>query len=69
MLMLYSYLMKYQQTAETFVDMQEFYRMIDETDLFEGKKRDYVLSVYEKFTRLIPVLQQLKQYATQPPQR
>ena len=69
MLMLYSYLMKYQQTAETFVDMQEFYWMIDETDLFEGKKRDYVLSVYEKFTRLIPVLQQLKQYATQPPQR
>lgn len=62
-LILYSYLMKYQATVATFVDMEVFYRMIDETDLFDGKPRDYVLAIYERFTQLVPILQQLKQYA------
>lgn len=61
-LIMFSYFMKYQKTHE-FVDMAEFFSMIDETDLFQGCTREYVVSTYEKFTHLLPILQQLKQYA------
>ncbi len=61
-LIMFSYFMQYQKTHQ-FVDMTEFFSMIDETDLFQGCKREYVESMYEKFTRILPILQQLKQYA------
>lgn len=61
-LIMFSYFMQYQKTHQ-FVDMAEFFSMIDETDLFQGCKREYVVSTYEKFTQLLPILQQLKQYA------
>lgn len=61
-LIMFSYFMQYQKTC-MFVDMTDFFAMIDETDLFQGCKREYVVSVYEKFTHLLPILQQLKQYA------
>jgi hypothetical protein len=61
-LILHSYFLRYQMD-HPFVDMGEFYHMIDETDLFEGCTRDYVESIYERFTQILPILQQLKQYA------
>ena len=61
-LIMFSYFMQYQKTHQ-FADMTEFFSMIDETDLFQGCKREYVESMYEKFTRILPILQQLKQYA------
>lgn len=60
-LIMYSYFMKYQQ-VHPFVDLEEFFKVIDETDLFEGSDRDYIESMYERFTRLLPTLDQLKQY-------
>jgi hypothetical protein len=62
LLIMYSYFMQYQQ-QHPFVDLEEFYKMIDETDLFDGSKRDYIESMYEQFTHLLPTLNQLKQYA------
>ena len=61
-LIMFSYFMQYQKTYP-FADMTAFFSMIDETDLFQGCKREYVESMYEKFTRILPILQQLKQYA------
>lgn len=61
-LIMHSYFMQYQE-SHPFVDMAEFFHMIDETDLFEGCTRDYIESVYEHFTHVLPILQQLKQYS------
>jgi len=61
-LIMHSYFMYYQE-SHPFVDMIEFYKMIDETNLFEGCSRDYIESIYERFTQLLPILQQLKQYS------
>lgn len=61
-LIMFSYFMQYQKTHQ-FVDLTEFFAMIDETDLFQGCAREYIVTVYEKFTHLLPILQQLKQYA------
>lgn len=60
-LIMYSYFMNYQKT-HYFVDLVEFYKLIDETDLFEGMDRNYIESMYERFTELLPTLNQLKQY-------
>ena len=60
-LIMYSYFMNYQKT-HYFVDLVEFYKLIDETDLFEGFDRNYVESMYARFTELLPTLNQLKQY-------
>ena len=61
LLILHSYFLQY-QAQHTFVNMEEFYKMIDETDLFDLCPREYVESVYERFTHILPILQQLKQY-------
>lgn len=60
-LIMYSYFMNYQK-EHPFVDLIEFYKLIDETNLFEGCSRDYIESMYERFTQLLPTLNQLKQY-------
>lgn len=60
-LIMYSYFMRFQE-QHPFVDLAEFYKMIDETDLFEGFDRIYIESMYERFTQLLPTLNQLKQY-------
>lgn len=60
-LIMYSYFMNYQKT-HYFVDLAEFYKLIDKTDLFEGMDRNYIESMYERFTELLPTLNQLKQY-------
>ena len=60
-LVMHSYFLQYQET-HPIVDMGKFFDMIDETKLFEGCTRDYVESVYEHFTHILPILQQLKQY-------
>ena len=61
-LIMHSYFLYYQE-SHPIVDMVEFYKMIDETDLFDGCSRDYIESIYERFTNLLPILQQLKQYS------
>lgn len=61
-LIMHSYFMYYQE-SHPFIDMVEFFKMVDETGLFEGCTRDYIESIYERFTQLLPILQQLKQYA------
>lgn len=61
-LIMFSYFMQY-KNKQQFVDMDAFFSMIDETDLFQGCKREYVESIYEKFMHILPILQQLKQYA------
>lgn len=61
-LIMFSYFMQY-KNKQQIVDMDAFFSMIDETDLFQGCKREYVESIYEKFMHILPILQQLKQYA------
>ena len=61
LLILHSYFLQY-QAQHPFVDMGEFFKMIDETNLFELCPRDYIESMYERFTQILPILQQLKQY-------
>ena len=62
-LIMFSYFMQMQEKQQTFMDMSEFFAMIDQTDLFDGCPRDYIESVYERFVHLLPILQQLKSYA------
>lgn len=62
-LIMHSYFMQYQEQHQTFTDMNEFFNMIDQTDLFQGCSREYVEDIYGRFTQILPTLQQLKQYS------
>ena len=61
-LIMHSYFLHYQE-SHPIVDMIEFFKMIDETNLFEGCTRDYIETMYGRFTQILPILQQLKQYS------
>lgn len=61
-LILNSYYMQYQDYTRGIVDLTNFFKNMDETNTFDGYPRDYVVHIYRKFTELIPILQQIKQY-------
>lgn len=61
-LILNSFYMKYQSQIQGAIDLADFFKTMDETNTFEGYPRDYVEHIYRKFTELIPVLQQIKEY-------
>lgn len=61
-LIMHSYYIQYEEYIKGTVDMIDFFKKMSGTNLFEGLSDDYVNSLYEKFTQLLPVLQQLKQY-------
>lgn len=63
MLILHSYYLQYQQEINGTINLDWFYdKILKETNTFENLPEDYVNSVLERFTQLLPVLQQMKQY-------
>ena len=63
MLILHSYYLKYEERVNGVVNLDEFYDgILKETDTFKGMPDDYIKSTLEKFTELLPILQQMKQY-------
>ena len=63
MLILHSYYLQYQQTHNSTINLDMFYDEITHnTNIFENLPDDYVNSVLEKFTQLLPSLQQIKHY-------
>lgn len=61
-LIMHSYYLQYEEYKDGPVDMIEFLNNISQTNLFENHSEEYIQSIYQKFTELLPVLKQLKQY-------
>jgi hypothetical protein len=61
-LQIYSYYLNDPQYLSGGVDLNSFFKMIRETDLFEERDDEYINHVFELFASLLPVLQQLKLY-------
>ena len=62
-LILHSYYLKYQDKINSTVNLDVFYNYIlNETDTFKELPKEYAYSVMKKFTEILPVLQQMKQY-------
>jgi hypothetical protein len=63
MLILHSHYLRYQNEVNSTINLDRFYDMIlKETDTFDGMPTDYIQTLLEKFTQLLPILQQIKQY-------
>lgn len=63
MLILYSYYLRYEEEVNGTINLDVFYDIIlKETDTFKGMPDDYINSTLEKFTEMLPILQQMKQY-------
>jgi len=61
-LIMHSYYLQYREYKNGPVDMIDFLRNISQTNLFDNHSEEYIQSIYKKFTELLPVLQQMKQY-------
>lgn len=62
-LIMNSYYMQYEEYINGPVDMVTFFdKMVNETNLFDALTDEYVSSIFEKFSELFPILQQLKEY-------
>ena len=62
-LILHAHYLQYQEQVGGTVNLDVFYDMVlKETDTFNGMPDTYVNSMLEKFTVLLPILQQIKQY-------
>ena len=63
MLILHAHYLRYEREAHSTINLDEFYNAIlTNTETFKGLPDDYVKSTLEKFTELLPILQQMKQY-------
>jgi hypothetical protein len=61
-LQIHSYYLKYEQYLNGAVDMIDFFDYIRGTNLFEMRDEEYIQYVFDLFVRILPVLQQIKQY-------
>jgi hypothetical protein len=61
-LQIYSYYLEYEQFKNGAVDLKDFFDHILETNLFTQRSNKYIQHVFDTFCKLLPVLQQLKQY-------
>lgn len=61
-LILYSYYTQYQAYLKSPVDLVDFFEQMNKTKEFTMYPDDYVEHVYRMFIRLIPILQQIKEY-------
>ena len=63
MLILHAHYLRYERETHSTINLDEFYNAIlTNTETFKGLPDDYVKSTLEKFTELLPILQQMKQY-------
>jgi hypothetical protein len=63
LLVMHSYFLRFQQEHNNGItNMDEFFAMIDTTDLFKDLPIEFVNAMKERFVDVLPILQQLKQY-------
>lgn len=62
-LQMHSYYLQYEQYLNGAVDLVDFFNHIRETNLFTMRSEEYIVHVFDKFTELLPILQQIKQYS------
>lgn len=61
-LQMHSYYLQYEQYLNGAVDLVDFFSNIRETNLFYERSEEYIDHIFELFSNLLPVLQQIKQY-------
>lgn len=61
-LIMESYLLQYTSYMNGVVDMGEFFNQMAQTNVFTGLSEKYINYIFEKFSSLLPILQQRKQY-------
>ena len=61
-LQIHSYYLKYEAYLNGAVDLIDFFKHIRETNLFYERDEEYITHIFDLFTQLLPVLQQIKQY-------
>lgn len=62
-LQMHSYYLEYEAYLNGAVDLIDFFNHIRETNLFTMRSEEYIVHVFDKFTELLPILQQIKQYS------
>lgn len=62
MLIMHSYYLQYTAYINGTFGMEEFFDQMKKTNVFLGLDDEYIYYLFEKFTELLPVLQQRKQY-------
>ena len=62
-LQMHSYYLQYEAYLNGAVDLIDFFNHIRETNLFTMRSEEYIVHVFDKFTELLPILQQIKQYS------
>lgn len=63
MLILHAHYLRYEKENHGTINLDEFYKTIlENTITFKELPSDYVNSILEKFTEILPILQQMKQY-------
>ena len=62
MLIMHSYYLQYASYMRGSIDMIDFYNQMCNTNTFVGLSQEYVNYLFEKFSSLLPVLQQRKIY-------
>ena len=61
-LIMESYFLQYTSYMRGSVDMGEFFNQMAQTNVFNGLSEEYINYIFEKFSSLLPILQQRKQY-------
>lgn len=62
MLIMHSYYLQYTAYINGTFGMEEFFENMKKTNVFQGLDDEYIYYLFEKFSELLPVLQQRKQY-------
>ena len=62
-LIMHSYYLQYTAYKNEIFDIGEFFDQMRETNTFVGLDQDYVDYIFAKFSELLPVFQQRKQYS------
>lgn len=62
MLIMHSYYLQYLAYKQGYVDMVDFFEQMSKTNTFIGLSQEYIDYLFTKFSELLPVLQQRKQY-------
>jgi len=62
MLIMHSYYLQYTAYINGTFDMEEFFDKMSKTNVFQGLDKEYVHYLFGRFSELLPVLQQRKQY-------
>lgn len=62
MLIIHSYYLQYTAHVNGTFGMEEFFDQMKQTNVFQGLDDEYIYYLFEKFSELLPILQQRKQY-------